>query len=75
MRSMQSRLIQTGQIRQVDVWALGVCIFQWVFGRLPFGGNSTSEVFDAIGSDAAVVLPDGVPCSLPLTAVIIAVRG
>ena len=33
---------------QMDVWALGVCIYCWMFGRLPFVGQTILETFEAI---------------------------
>ena len=33
---------------QVDVWAAGVCLFVWVWGCLPFQGDSIPDMFTAI---------------------------
>lgn len=54
---------------QVDVWAVGVCMYQWVCGELPFPGASAAEVFDSITSREAVLAP-GAPCSPALADVI-----
>jgi serine/threonine protein kinase len=43
---------------QVDNWALGVCIYQWVFGQLPFSGSNTSEVFESICKQSLVLPPE-----------------
>ena len=43
---------------QVDNWALGVCIYQWTFGKLPFSGCHTSGVFESICKQALVLPPD-----------------
>ena len=34
--------------QQVDVWAAGVCLFVWVWGCLPFQGDSIPDMFTAI---------------------------
>jgi hypothetical protein len=39
-----------------------VCIYQWIFGRLPFSGANTSEVFDSI-CKTPLVLPSETPIS------------
>lgn len=54
---------------QVDVWALGVCMFQWACGVLPFPGTTAAEVFDSI-STCQATLPPGAPCSPALADVI-----
>lgn len=58
---------------QVDNWALGVCIYQWIFGRLPFSGASTSEVFSSICSQP-LVLPPEIAVSDALADLITSVR-
>eukprot|EP01025_Chloroclados_australasicus_P025197 TRINITY_DN2517_c0_g2_i1.p1 TRINITY_DN2517_c0_g2~~TRINITY_DN2517_c0_g2_i1.p1 ORF type:complete len:719 (+),score=68.11 TRINITY_DN2517_c0_g2_i1:259-2415(+) len=35
---------------ELDMWALGVCVFQWIFGELPFKGFSPASVYEAIRS-------------------------
>lgn len=32
----------------VDIWALGVCIHVWLWGRLPFEGSTPYAMYDAI---------------------------
>lgn len=32
----------------MDLWALGVCMYQWAFGRLPFVGATVFETLAAI---------------------------
>ncbi|KAL3157474.1 hypothetical protein ABBQ32_011938 [Trebouxia sp. C0010 RCD-2024] len=34
--------------RKVDVWAAGVCLYVWVWGCLPFQGDSIPDMFNAI---------------------------
>lgn len=58
---------------QVDIWSLGVCIYQWTFGQLPFTGKTTAEVFDSICSQA-LALPVDAACSAPLADFITLVR-
>ncbi|KAL4165050.1 hypothetical protein KRP22_003783 [Phytophthora ramorum] len=41
---------------KVDIWAVGVVLFIFLFGRLPFASESTRELFDEI-IRAQIVLP------------------
>ncbi|WIA30403.1 hypothetical protein OEZ86_000488 [Tetradesmus obliquus] len=49
-----------------DVWALGACLFCFIYGRLPFQGSSVLDVFKAI-TTAQLELPDDVTISPSLT--------
>jgi serine/threonine protein kinase len=33
---------------EMDMWALGVCVFMWVFGGLPFTGMAPSVIYERI---------------------------
>lgn len=45
-------------IAQMDMWALGVCIFMWMSGSLPFNGAAPFIIYDKIRSQD-IQLPDG----------------
>jgi [calcium/calmodulin-dependent protein kinase] kinase len=45
-----------------DVWALGACLFCFIYGRLPFQGSSVLDVFKAI-TTAELQLPDDIKIS------------
>jgi [calcium/calmodulin-dependent protein kinase] kinase len=45
-----------------DVWALGACLFCFIYGRLPFQGSSVLDVFKAI-TTAELALPDDIKIS------------
>lgn len=34
----------------MDLWALGVCMYQWSFGMLPFTGATLMDTFACISS-------------------------
>jgi hypothetical protein len=34
----------------MDMWALGVCVYMWVFGALPFTGAAPFIIYDKIRS-------------------------
>eukprot|EP00759_Apiculatamorpha_spiralis_P008408 PhF_6_TR15435/c0_g1_i1/m.23948/K07359/CAMKK2; calcium/calmodulin-dependent protein kinase kinase 2 len=48
--------------RLVDVWALGVTMYVFLFGILPFQGATTTELVENI-SHHEVRFPDDIPCS------------
>ncbi len=45
---------------EIDMWALGVCIYLWAYGCLPFEGASAFVIYDRIRS-AELVLPERAP--------------
>ncbi|RLN02235.1 hypothetical protein BBJ28_00000225 [Nothophytophthora sp. Chile5] len=42
---------------KVDIWAVGVVLYIFLFGKLPFASESTRELFDEI-TRAEIVLPE-----------------
>ncbi len=50
--------------RRIDVWALGVCTFELVTGRLPFDGDNPLEVLSRITSEDPPPLAGDVPPSI-----------
>ena len=35
-----------------DVWALGICLYMFVYGKPPFGGSTTFQIYEAIQTEA-----------------------
>lgn len=50
--------------RRIDVWALGVCAYELVTGRLPFDGDNPLEVLSHITSDDPPPIEGDVPLSV-----------
>ena len=46
-----------------DIWSLGVCLFQFVTGRVPFNAPSVDEMFEMI-STSPVQIPADLPVEL-----------
>jgi serine/threonine protein kinase len=47
--------------RRTDVWALGVCLHEFVAGRPPYGGDDDVEVIRKLLADEAPQLEEGLP--------------
>lgn len=58
---------------QMDVWALGVCIYCWTFGHLPFVGQTILQTFEAI-KEHELNFDDSVECSEELRDLLAKVR-
>jgi TolB-like protein/Tfp pilus assembly protein PilF len=49
---------------RLDIWALGIMLYQMAGGRLPFAGDTSFSTAHAILDDDPAPLPDAVPLSL-----------
>ncbi len=45
-----------------DIWALGICLFMFVFGKPPFVGATTFQIYEAI-QRAELSFPHEIPVS------------
>ncbi|GFR48549.1 hypothetical protein Agub_g10448 [Astrephomene gubernaculifera] len=45
-----------------DIWALGICLYMFVFGRPPFTGNTTYQIYEAI-QQGELQFPPTIPVS------------
>ena len=52
--------------RAADVWALGVCVYMWMFHRLPFEAPTVFMLMEAI-REGELEIPDTYPASADLT--------
>eukprot|EP00890_Picochlorum_soloecismus_P005639 jgi/Picsp_1/6076/NSC_03430-R1_serine threonine protein kinase 3 len=48
-----------------DIWALGITLYLFIFGTLPFKGESLIDLYDQI-ADSQITFPENVPLSLNL---------
>jgi len=51
--------------RPADIWALGVSLYSFIYGELPFKGGSLLELYEDI-ADAAIQFPPNVAISMEL---------
>jgi serine/threonine protein kinase len=42
--------------RPVDIWALGIILYQFIYGRVPFKGSNVSETFQAIAQNQFIFI-------------------
>lgn len=47
-------------VLQMDVWALGVCIYMWAFGELPFTGAAPFIIYNKIRSEVRRIAVFGI---------------
>jgi serine/threonine protein kinase len=45
--------------RQIDIWALGVTLYCFIFGQLPFKARNESELFHQLAHPEYVVVRGG----------------
>lgn len=59
---------------EMDLWALGVCIYMWVYGCLPFTGVAPFIIYEKIRAQAVAqpVLPDVSSCRHVLWSAVLA---
>ncbi|EFJ49188.1 hypothetical protein VOLCADRAFT_43050, partial [Volvox carteri f. nagariensis] len=48
-----------------DIWALGICLFMFVFGKPPFTGTTTYQIYEAI-QRGELQFPPEIPASTEL---------
>jgi len=53
-------VLSQGYTSAADMWAMGVCMHEFMLGRLPFDGKDQLSIFKAIVSKKAVKIPEDV---------------
>eukprot|EP00418_Pyrodinium_bahamense_P079416 CAMPEP_0179068150 /NCGR_PEP_ID=MMETSP0796-20121207/29857_1 /TAXON_ID=73915 /ORGANISM="Pyrodinium bahamense, Strain pbaha01" /LENGTH=693 /DNA_ID=CAMNT_0020765203 /DNA_START=15 /DNA_END=2096 /DNA_ORIENTATION=- len=51
-------VVGNGYGMQADIWALGVCLYEFMVGRLPFDGDKPVAIFKQVASSEPVWVPE-----------------
>jgi cGMP-dependent protein kinase len=57
-------IAQKGYSYSVDLWSIGICLFEFLFGYVPFAEDAENpyEIYEEIMKTSQIKYPKNIPC-------------